>query len=157
MRVLIRLPSEAAAQWRCLSTRRWLEWKSGRRTCWRSTKPWTAWPGWIPARAALSRCGTSQALASRKPPKRWESHMRPSNGSGKPPKRGSITKSTEGDAVTPDRWNQVKELFQQTLELNEDNRAAFLNQACGSEHTLRREVELLISGHNCAGNFIEAP
>jgi len=59
--------------------------------------------------------------------------------------------------VTPERWNQVKELFQQTLELKEEGRAAFLSRACGAEHSLRCEVELLISAHNRAGSFIEAP
>ncbi|HEV8485471.1 MAG TPA: protein kinase, partial [Blastocatellia bacterium] len=59
--------------------------------------------------------------------------------------------------VTPERWQQVKELFQQALELDSDSRAVFLEEACGYDELLRREVELLISGHDQAGSFIETP
>jgi hypothetical protein len=58
--------------------------------------------------------------------------------------------------VTPERWNQVKVLFQQAVELDETGREAFLGRACDNE-SLRREVELLISGHKRAGSFIESP
>ena len=58
--------------------------------------------------------------------------------------------------MTPERWNQVKVLFQQAVELDETGREAFLGRACDNE-SLRREVELLISGHKRAGSFIESP
>jgi serine/threonine protein kinase/Tfp pilus assembly protein PilF len=59
--------------------------------------------------------------------------------------------------VTPERWNQVKEVFHQALGLDEGRRAAFLARACSGDENLRREVDLLISGHNQAGSFISAP
>ena len=59
--------------------------------------------------------------------------------------------------MTPDRWHQVKELFQQALELDNGRRAVFLDEACSADESLRREVELLISGNDQAGSFIETP
>jgi Tol biopolymer transport system component/tRNA A-37 threonylcarbamoyl transferase component Bud32 len=59
--------------------------------------------------------------------------------------------------MKPERWNQVKELFHQALELDIGRRAVLLDEACGADEPLRREVELLISGHGRAGGFIETP
>lgn len=59
--------------------------------------------------------------------------------------------------MTPERWNQIKRLFQQALELDEDRRAAFLDEACSGDRTLRQQVDLLISSHDRAGSFIESP
>jgi serine/threonine protein kinase len=59
--------------------------------------------------------------------------------------------------LTPERWNQVKQLFQQALELDDGRRGVFLDQACRGDHTLRREVELLITAHSQATSFIETP
>jgi hypothetical protein len=59
--------------------------------------------------------------------------------------------------VKPERWAQVKELFHQALGLDEGRRAVFLDEACDGDEALRREVELLISGNDRAGSFIETP
>jgi serine/threonine protein kinase len=60
-------------------------------------------------------------------------------------------------SLTPERWNQVKQLFHQALELDEGQRADFLDRACRDDESLRREVDLLITGHDRAGSFIETP
>ncbi len=57
--------------------------------------------------------------------------------------------------MTPERWQQLKRIFQSALERNPAERAAFLTQACG-DPALRREVESLIASHNQAGDSIEA-
>src|SRR6266542_6196275 len=58
--------------------------------------------------------------------------------------------------MTPERWQQVKQIFQSALERNPAERSAFLNQACADDPALRSEVESLISSHNEAGDSIEA-
>src|SRR5688500_15056980 len=58
--------------------------------------------------------------------------------------------------MTPERWQQLKQIFQSALERNPAERSAFLNQACAGDSVLRSEVESLISSHDQAGDSIEA-
>src|SRR5437899_5513683 len=58
--------------------------------------------------------------------------------------------------MTPERWQQLKQIFQSALERNPAERAAFLNQACADDPALRSEVESLIASHDQAGASIEA-
>jgi len=59
--------------------------------------------------------------------------------------------------MNPERWKQIEELYHAALERAESERAAFLEQACGGDEALRREVESLLSFHQQAGSFIEGP
>lgn len=47
--------------------------------------------------------------------------------------------------MTPERWRQVDDLFQQAADLPLEQRRAFLDQACGDDPSLRREVEILLA------------
>ena len=58
--------------------------------------------------------------------------------------------------MTPERWQQLKQIFQSALERNPAERSAFLSQACAGDPALRSEVESLISSHDQAGDSIEA-
>jgi len=58
--------------------------------------------------------------------------------------------------MTPERWQQVKQIFQSAIERPPDERDAFLARACQDNHALRSEVESLISSHDQAGDSIEA-
>ena len=58
--------------------------------------------------------------------------------------------------MTPERWQQLKQIFQSALERNPAERSAFLNQACAEDPALRSQVESLISSHDQAGDSIEA-
>jgi Tol biopolymer transport system component len=58
--------------------------------------------------------------------------------------------------MTPERWQQLKQIFQSALERNPAERSAFLTQACADDAALRSEVESLISSHDQAGDSIEA-
>jgi len=58
--------------------------------------------------------------------------------------------------MTPDRWQQLKQIFQSALERNPAERSAFLKQACAGDEALRSEVESLISSHDQSGHSIEA-
>ncbi len=50
--------------------------------------------------------------------------------------------------MTPDRWQQVKCVLQEALEIAPEQRPAFLDRACSTDHSLRREVESLLSSNN---------
>ena len=59
--------------------------------------------------------------------------------------------------MTPERWQQVKEIFQASLERAPDERSDFLSHACGGDDALRKEVESLIASHERSGEFIDSP
>jgi serine/threonine protein kinase len=59
--------------------------------------------------------------------------------------------------MTPERWQQVKSVFDAVLEREPPERAAFLDSACGGDPELRREVESLVEAHTDAGSRYEAP
>jgi serine/threonine protein kinase len=59
--------------------------------------------------------------------------------------------------MTPERWQQVKELFNAASECETGRRAAFLDQACAGDQTLRAEVEALLAEEERLGSFIATP
>ncbi len=59
--------------------------------------------------------------------------------------------------MTPERWQQIEQLYHSALERKANERAAFLAEACADDEALRREVESLLRCDARAENFIEAP
>ncbi len=59
--------------------------------------------------------------------------------------------------MTPERFQQIGELYHQALALKPDERAAFLDQACAGDDSLRHEVERLLASNEAAGSFLAAP
>ena len=59
--------------------------------------------------------------------------------------------------MTPERYRQVKQIFQAALEVQPRARAAWLAEACANDDELRGEVESLLVSHDEAGEFIEVP
>jgi Tol biopolymer transport system component/predicted Ser/Thr protein kinase len=59
--------------------------------------------------------------------------------------------------VTPERWQQIDELFRSALEHAPEGRSAFLDQACAEDDPLRIEVKTLIASHDQSESFMEAP
>lgn len=59
--------------------------------------------------------------------------------------------------MTPERWQQINQLYQSALELEASRRTEFLNQASAGDEELRQEVESLLASHEQAKSFIEAP
>ena len=57
--------------------------------------------------------------------------------------------------MKPDRWRKVDELFEAALEHEPSRRAAFLDQACGSDRDLRREVEKMLDFEKHSEDFIK--
>ena len=47
--------------------------------------------------------------------------------------------------MTPELWRQINQLFHSALEREPEQRAAFLDQACGGDAELQREVESLLA------------
>ena len=57
--------------------------------------------------------------------------------------------------MTPERWQQVKEVLHGALELAPDQRLAFLERACSSDLSLRREVDVLLrSVEDASSGFV---
>ena len=54
-------------------------------------------------------------------------------------------------------WRRVEELCHRALELDQSQRAQFLDQACEGDETLRREIESLLAHEKNAKHFIESP
>jgi serine/threonine-protein kinase len=48
--------------------------------------------------------------------------------------------------MTPEYWARVKAVLGSALEKHAEERAVFLNQACGGDEGLRRDVERLLAG-----------
>src|SRR5215813_3470437 len=58
--------------------------------------------------------------------------------------------------MTPEQWQQIGRIFKGAREQQGDGRAAFLQEACGSDSELRRQVEALLSSDEQAGSFMQA-
>src|SRR5262245_22318585 len=56
-----------------------------------------------------------------------------------------------------ERWQQLNDLFQLTIERAPEARPAFLKEACHGDEELLRAVERLIVADRCVENFIESP
>ena len=54
-------------------------------------------------------------------------------------------------------WSRIKELFQAAVERAPADRDVFLEDACGTERELKREVESLLTAHAEAEGFAERP
>lgn len=56
--------------------------------------------------------------------------------------------------MTPEQWEKIGELYHQAVELDGDERSAFLDRACGGDAAARREVESLLAADEQAQDFI---
>ena len=59
--------------------------------------------------------------------------------------------------MTPERWRQVEEIFQEALDLGPAERGRYVSEACGHDLDLRRNIEKLLSQHESAGDLLEVP
>ncbi|MCP4656175.1 MAG: protein kinase, partial [bacterium] len=59
--------------------------------------------------------------------------------------------------MTAERWTQIKTILQAALELSEHERAAYLEEACGTDQELRREVETLLTADQDRIRFLDRP
>ena len=59
--------------------------------------------------------------------------------------------------MTPDRWRQVTALFHAALALDRSDRTAFVASRCGGDVALCHQVAAMLSAHERADGFGEAP
>src|SRR6202042_2733301 len=53
--------------------------------------------------------------------------------------------------MTPERWQEIKKVLDDVLELKPGDRALLLDRACANDASLRKEVELLLAAEEEAG------
>ena len=61
-----------------------------------------------------------------------------------------------GGTMTADRWSMIERLYHEALDQKAEDRAVFLNQACGRDDALRHEVESLLA-HDGDASFLSTP
>lgn len=59
--------------------------------------------------------------------------------------------------MTPERWEQIRDVLEKALELAPNERSAFLDEACSSDPSLRQEVEVLLADSaNVPSGFLQS-
>ena len=59
--------------------------------------------------------------------------------------------------MTPERWQRARQILNEALEREPDERGRFLAEACSGDESLRQEVEALVMAHEQAGSFLNVP
>jgi len=59
--------------------------------------------------------------------------------------------------MTPERYQQIKALYEAAAGCETTQRTALLDEACGNDQALRRAVETLLADRNEAETFLETP
>jgi serine/threonine protein kinase/tetratricopeptide (TPR) repeat protein len=59
--------------------------------------------------------------------------------------------------MDPERWQKIEEVFHSALKLEKSRRAAFVEERCAGDGSLRLEVERLLAHHQETGGFLESP
>jgi serine/threonine protein kinase len=59
--------------------------------------------------------------------------------------------------MTPEQWQKLKTIFESALERDGRDRAAFLDQVCAEDASLRPQIESLLRSHEQARDFMESP
>src|SRR5688572_25851925 len=59
--------------------------------------------------------------------------------------------------MTPEEWEKITEIYSNALELDGDERIAYLDRACAGDAAVRPEVESLLRANANAGDFITEP
>src|SRR5262249_59081251 len=68
-----------------------------------------------------------------------------------------MTKAGGPTVMKPEQWQQVREVLADALELKPEERPAFLDCACASNSSLRREVERLLAfSDEVRSSFLES-
>ena len=59
--------------------------------------------------------------------------------------------------MKPDRWQKIEELFHDTSQLSPNEQNRYLDEACGEDVILKRDVLALLASLEECGDFIEQP
>ncbi len=58
--------------------------------------------------------------------------------------------------MTPEQWQQVKDIFQSAIERPPSERDGFISQACADDPDLRSKVQSLISFYDTADDSLQS-
>lgn len=58
--------------------------------------------------------------------------------------------------MDPTRWQEISFIYRAALERDEESRTAFLDETCGGNDTLRREIESLLGSDADAASLLNA-
>ncbi|MEO8573626.1 MAG: protein kinase [Pyrinomonadaceae bacterium] len=58
-------------------------------------------------------------------------------------------------SLDPQKWPRAKEIFHAALDLQRDDRGRFLDEQCGTDDDLRREVLSLLDSSDLVGSFLQ--
>ena len=59
--------------------------------------------------------------------------------------------------MTPERWAQIRQIFEGAIERAPKDRAAYLRVVCARDDEMRQEVESLLASHDDASDFLAKP
>ncbi|HEV8715657.1 MAG TPA: protein kinase, partial [Candidatus Binatia bacterium] len=59
--------------------------------------------------------------------------------------------------MNPERWQEIKRLYNSALELESDQREAYLEEACAGDESLRKEIERLLAQQAEAEDLLGSP
>jgi len=59
--------------------------------------------------------------------------------------------------MTPERWQRARQILNEALEREPEEREKFLAEACSGDASLRDEVKALVMAHEQAGSFLGVP
>jgi serine/threonine protein kinase len=59
--------------------------------------------------------------------------------------------------MSPERYQQIKQVFDRVVDLPAAERPSMLSRLCGADTALREEVERVLASHHSAGPFMEKP
>ena len=59
--------------------------------------------------------------------------------------------------MNPERWQEASRILEIALELDQERRAAYLEEVCANDDELRREVESLLLASSQAGSLLDSP
>jgi tRNA A-37 threonylcarbamoyl transferase component Bud32 len=69
----------------------------------------------------------------------------------------SLRADRPSSPMTPERWRVVDAILRASLSCEPARRDAFVEQACGDDDEIRREVASLLAAHDRAGDFLDRP
>jgi hypothetical protein len=59
--------------------------------------------------------------------------------------------------MTPERWRQVKDIFDEVVQCSPETRMTFIRDRCKGDEDLRREVESLLASDTQTGSLLDNP
>ena len=71
--------------------------------------------------------------------------------------RANLPRVTTETPIDSERSRRIGEIVRAALELPEAERAAFLDEACGGDDILRRQVEVLLTADHTQAGFADSP